>query len=181
MTVLPPAAAPPAEVVLGDGARVRVRPMRTDDREMYARAVAGMSPRSRYLRFASPMPRLNERLLNQLMGFDGDRHVAIGALTADESALVGVVRYVRTADGSTAEVAIGVADLWQARGLGRALLGRIIEHARAAGVAKLTAVCLSENRESISLARWAGFVPTRRSGASTEYELALTGPPAPAA
>src|SRR3954451_10916891 len=72
------------DVVLGDGSSIHIRPLRVEDRAMYERAVCGLSPRSRYLRFAAPMPRISERLLDQMMRFDGARHVVYAALSADE-------------------------------------------------------------------------------------------------
>ncbi len=47
-------------LVLVDGRSVLVRHLRPDDRDMYRAAVAGLSARSRYLRFAAPLPRLSE-------------------------------------------------------------------------------------------------------------------------
>src|SRR5438067_1631570 len=97
------------ELVLHNGRIVRVRPLRATDRSIYERAVLGLSPRSRYLRFFAPVPRLSERLLDQMTQTDGHRHVAYVALTPDEATAVGVVRYVRNGrDPQTGEVAIAV-------------------------------------------------------------------------
>jgi RimJ/RimL family protein N-acetyltransferase len=168
---------PPAheDVLLGDGRGVRIRPLRAEDRAKYARAVAGLSPRSRYLRFAAPLPRISQGLLDQMMDFDGARHVVYGALTTDESAIVGVVRYVERPGDRCAEVAIAVADEWQGRGVGQKLLGRLVEHARQAELDCLLATILSENAGSLRLAGEAGFSFVRRSGASAEYEMCLGG------
>ena len=43
------------------------------------------------------------------------------------------VRYAPNADGETAEFALAVADDWQGKGLGHALLERLCDAARAAG------------------------------------------------
>src|SRR6478672_12663175 len=126
--------------MLHDGRSVRVRELRRSDRELYRAAVAGLSPRSRYLRFAAPMPRISERLLEQMMDLDGDRHVAYAALTPDETAVVGVARFVRTADDpQVAEVAIAIADEWQGRGMGSLLVAALVDRARESGLRSLTA------------------------------------------
>jgi RimJ/RimL family protein N-acetyltransferase len=148
--------------------------MRCEDRAMYVDAVAGLSARSRYLRFAAPTPRISESLLNRMMDFDGDRHVAHAALTRDGSTVVGVARFIRIdADPDAAEVAIAIADRWQGGGLGAALLSTVIERAREADVRRLTATMLSENRGAAALARAVGFSATGHAGIYAEYELAL--------
>ncbi len=169
----------PSQLTLADGGRVRVRQLRPSDRRMYEEAVAGLSPRSRYLRFSAPIPpKMSESLLDQMMRFDDARHVAYAALTPEERTIVGVVRFVRTGESRSAEVAIAVADDWQGRGLGRALLGRVVEHARAAGLDCLIATTLNENRIAARLAHAAGFATSSRDGIYTAFAMRLgTGTP----
>jgi acetyltransferase len=144
---------------------------------MYRAAVAGLSARSRYLRFAAPLPQLSESLLDQMMDFDGTRHVVYAALTPGETRIVGVARFVRAPDPlSSAEVAIAVADDWQSAGLGVALLAMLIERARQTDLRRLTAITLSENRVAARLARSSGFSFARSRGIYTEYELPLVDP-----
>ena len=51
---------------------------------------------------------------------------------------VGVARYVRLdEDPEEAEFAIAIADDWQGRGLGRVLLGELVDAARADGLRRL--------------------------------------------
>jgi RimJ/RimL family protein N-acetyltransferase len=165
------------EVSLEEGRRVRVRPLRPADRERYVKAVAALSPRSRYLRFASPMPKMSERQVDLMMQVDGEQQVAYAALNPEESALVGVARYIRTPERSNvAEVAIAIADDWQGRGLGRMLLTHLIEHARAADLEGLVAMSLSENHVAARLSRRAGFAVAERDGIYVHYEMAFGGP-----
>jgi acetyltransferase len=150
--------------------------MRRGDRELYRTAVAGLSARSRYLRFAAPLPRLSESLLDQMMSFDGARHVAYAAFTPGERSIVGVARFVaRPAPRPSAEVAIAVADDWQGAGLGPVLLARLVERARRTGLQRLTATTLGENRIAGRLARASGFSFVRCAGIYAEYELLLAG------
>jgi acetyltransferase len=167
----------PDRHVLVDNRSVLIRHLRFTDREMYRDAVAGLSPRSRYLRFAAPLPRLSESQLDQMMDFDGTRHVVYAALTPGENNIVGVARFVSVPDPlRSAEVAIAVADDWQGAGLGFALLARLVERARQIGLRRLIAITLSENRVAGRLARSAGFSLTRIAGIYTEYELPLADP-----
>jgi len=164
----------PDRLVLLDGRSVLVRALRAEDRELDRAAVAGLSARSRYLRFAAPLPKMSNSLLSQMMAFDGGRHVAYAALTPDEAAIVGVGRFVRPCDqAGEAEVAIGIADAWQGAGLGSGLLCRLIAHARQTDLGRLTAITLSENRAAGHLACAAGFSLSRYDGIYTEYELPL--------
>src|SRR6478672_12213174 len=106
-------------VTLADGGVVDIRDLTPGDREGYIEAVGAMSDRSRYLRFASPKPKLSAGEIDYLTHADGVKHVALVALDGDRGA--GVARYVVFAPGR-AEVAIGLVDAWQRRGLGRILL-----------------------------------------------------------
>jgi RimJ/RimL family protein N-acetyltransferase len=162
------------ELALHDDHIVRVRTLQATDRAIYARAVMDLSPRSRYLRFFAPIPRLSERLLDQMTQTDGQRHVAFVALTLDESTAVGVVRYVMsTVDPNAGEVAIAVADDWQRRGLGGQLLRQTVEHARLAGLTSLTATTLRENPGAAALLQASGFSAAGASGEYAEHRMWL--------
>ena len=164
----------PYRLVLDDGRSVCIRHLRPADRAMYRNAVEGLSARSRYLRFTAPIPCIGESLLNQMMDVDEDHHVAYAALTPDETAIVGVARFIRTAgDPQAAEIAIAVADDWQGGGLGSALLAKVVERARDANLNRLNATTISENRAATRLVGRIGFSLGRRAGIYTEYELPL--------
>jgi acetyltransferase len=171
---MPPVAKERRAVALDDGRDAHIRPLNATDRARYEEAVAGLSARSRYLRFAAPLSTIGERLLDQMMHFDGERHVVYAALTPDETRIVGVARYVRSPDDpQSAEVAIAVADDWQGHGLGAQLFEQVIERARLARLDSLIATTLSENRVAARLARTVGFSMVRRAGIYTDYELRL--------
>jgi len=160
------------ELNLDRAHRVRIRPLREADRDRYVTAVAALSPRSRYLRFASPQPKLTKHQVDLMMRVDGEHHVAYAALTPDEAVLLGVARYIRAGDNAdVAEVAIAVADDWQRRGLGRILLSRLIDHARSANLERLVAMILGENRAAAELSRAVGFGFTGRDGFFALYEM----------
>jgi RimJ/RimL family protein N-acetyltransferase len=162
------------ELVLHTGRIVRFRALHATDRAIYERAVMDLSPRSRYLRFFAPLPRLSERLLDQMTQADGHQHVAYVALTPDEATAVGVVRYIRDArDPQTGEVAIAVADEWQRGGLGGQLLTQTVEHARLAGLESLTATTLRENSGAARLLQMLGFSAEGASGPYSEHRLRL--------
>jgi acetyltransferase len=162
------------ELMLHDGHIVRVRPLCATDRAIYERAVMDLSPRSRYLRFFAPVPRLSERMLDQMTQTDGQRHVAYVALTVDEASAVGVVRYVLSTDNpDEGEVAIAVADDWHRRGLGGQLLRQTVERARVAGLESLMATTLRENTGGAGVLQASGFSAVRASGPYAELRMRL--------
>jgi RimJ/RimL family protein N-acetyltransferase len=72
------------------------------------------------------------------------------AVTPD-GAVVGIARYIRLQQSSTAEVAVAVADHWRGRGIATLLLQQIAARARAAGIDRLTALCLESNTAVLGL------------------------------
>jgi RimJ/RimL family protein N-acetyltransferase len=162
----------PAATTTGVETSVTIRRLRASDRGMYEQAVAGLSPRSRYLRFAAPLPTLSEPLVDRMMSLDGARHVALAAVT-DQPTIVGVARFVATGEPGSAEVAIAIADDWQRRGLGLELMRRVISSARGLGFRRLIATALAENEGAARLARASGFSVTARAGTQNELELDL--------
>ena len=150
MIPVPPAA--PAELVLRDGSRLVVRSIVPSDKAAIQRAFERLSPESRYRRFFSPLTELSDRDLAYLTEIDHADHEALAAFDPESDDIVGVARYVRTGEGGTsAEASIVVADDWQHRGVGSALLDRIARRARAAGITHFIALVLTDNRDALGL------------------------------
>jgi len=150
------------EIALKDGLRVATRPMRPEDAELEMRFFEGLSERSRYQRFMQYLPRLSPRMLARFTQIDYDRELALVAV--HEGAFIAVGRYSPNSDGVTAEFALVVADAWQGKGLGQALLQRLCETARDAGYRALYGYILQANRDMLDLARRLGFVEESRTG-----------------
>jgi GNAT superfamily N-acetyltransferase len=78
--------------------------------------------------------------------------------------IVGVARYVRTADdAATADLAVAVVDAWHRRGVGRRLMTELIRQARGDGVARVMGTTLVDNHPSHGLLRSLGFEPAASS------------------
>jgi GNAT superfamily N-acetyltransferase len=134
---------------------VRVRPVPPGSAERIVDGVfAGLSARSRYLRYHAPLPRLTDAVRRQLADVDGRHRSAIVAEVVDgaDTTPIGLVELADTGDG-TAEVAIAVVDAWQRRGVGRRLLRAAAEHAEALGYTRLHGRALPENDALRRLAR----------------------------
>ena len=146
-------------VTLRDGSLLRVRPIRPEDAAAERAFVASLSDESRYLRFMHHLHELTPQMLARFTQVDYDRELALVALTGKPGAeqIVGVARYVANPDRESAEFAIVVADVWQGKGLGRALMGKLIASAKRRGFRRLVGAILGINASMQKLVRTLGF------------------------
>jgi nucleotide-binding universal stress UspA family protein len=155
---------------------VSLRPIASEDKPLLAASFERLSEESRYRRFFTSKNALSAAELDYLVDVDHRDHEAIVAVDPSSGELLGVARYVRSSDGpEVAEVAVTVADDWQGRGLGRALLDRLTYHARREGVRRFSALVQSDNRASLELLGRVG--DTRREFYTGEVELVIELPP----
>jgi RimJ/RimL family protein N-acetyltransferase len=163
-------------VTLSDGSVVSIDRLTPADAPLLAAAFERLSTESRQLRFLTPKPTLTDSELRYLTEVDGHHHEALGAIDPSTGQGIAVARFVRDPkDPSRAEVAITAADDWQRRGLGKVLLTRLAERARAEGIARFTALVSSENRNmQILLERLDAPTRITRIGSNVaDYEIEL--------
>src|SRR6266850_1173722 len=153
------------EIALRAGSRVPVRPIRPEDAERLQRFSDGLSEESRYQRFMYHLRELTPRMLERFTQLDYDRELALVALDPSKKDFIAVGRYAPSDDGVSAEFGLAVADAWQRKGLGRAMLERLCDAARAAGYVALYGHMLESNRSMLDLVTALGFVRDARSGA----------------
>jgi acyl-CoA synthetase (NDP forming)/RimJ/RimL family protein N-acetyltransferase len=178
-----------ADVVVSDGGTLHLRPITPDNAEALVRFHAGLSIRTRYLRYFSAYPSMPQRDLDRFSHVDHVHRVALAGWLGGEIIAVGrfdrlveddsADRLVADADpaGRMAEVAFVVADAHQGRGIGSVLLEHLVEIGRELGVTRFEAVVLAENRAMMRVFLQAGFEATRRlegSEVSLEFEIAAT-------
>jgi RimJ/RimL family protein N-acetyltransferase len=153
----------PAELIdvvhLEDSARLVIRPVLPQDRQLMGAFFEGLSADARCNRFLHPVREPSAALLRQFTEVDYDNHVALVAETfADgQEAVIGEARYVRGADLSAAEFSIAVAEPWQGKGLAQLMLVKLECRAAAAGVRRMFGDALASNTKMLALARKAGF------------------------
>ncbi len=164
-------------VTLRHGARVRLRPITPEDRQLLATSFERLSEQSRYRRFMTAKRKLSSAELTYLVDeVDHSDHEAIVAIDPITGVLLGIARYVRSKDDpETAEVAVTVADDWQRRGLGRALLDRLTYRARQEGVRRFSALVLSENQPALGL--FSDLGDSEQHQSSGEVEMMIELPP----
>ena len=162
---------------LHDGSRVLVRPIRAEDRQLETDFIMRLSAQSRRFRFLGDFKQPSEALLDQLVDVDNLQQVAFVALVHDGGHLreIGVSRFAAEPDGRRCECAITVADDWNHRGLGVALLRHLISVARERGFAQLFSIDRVDNLPMRNLVRYLGFTHHAISDEATmvRYQLDL--------
>lgn len=155
---------------------LQTRVLDPSDIEGMAALFAGLSSRSRYLRFMSPIRTVSARTLAYLAAIDHERHEAVGAF--EDGVLVGAAHYFRSAtDPTSAEIAAEVADRYQRTGVGSRLLCELGRIARQRGITRFDARVLFENTAAVSWVRGSGWrAATTLDG--PEIAVALAIPPA---
>jgi acetyltransferase len=147
---------------LSDGSEVEIRPLGPEDKAGLAAGFERLSGLSRYRRFLSPTSHLSAKQLAYLTEVDHHDHEALVAIDPASRNGLGVARYVRSAQNpGEAEFAVAVADDWQRRGLGTALLRQLAERARAEGITRFTGFVLEDNQPMRGLLHSLGEVQQR--------------------
>lgn len=162
-------------LTMPSGQSLVVRPIRHDDGPLEEAFVRALSLESRYQRMLSAGIKVTPEWIDSMTHIDYDRHMAFAVTMklGGSEQFVGVGRYVVDVSGSSADVALVLADAWQGQGLGRRLLETLIEHARAAGLRDVTGVVLATNRAMLRLARSVGFAVNPEPGDATVMRIGL--------
>lgn len=147
-------------VRLRDGTAAVVVPLLPANREALQQEFEHLSPETRFGRFLSPVPRLTDTMLDDLVdAVDEVDHVALVLLVLPEDGTevpVGLARIVRYPDDpDAADVAVTVVDEWQGRGVATALL-EVLLRERPAGVERIVTVISAGNDASLAMLRRLG-------------------------
>jgi acetyltransferase len=150
-------------VTLHDGTRVTFRPVTPDDEEMIADAIGTASRNTLLHRFFIPLRTLPREELRRLLNIDpATGYCLVGEVgQGTHRKLVCGARYVRLTETGKAEIALTVHDTVQGRGLGTAMLKKLIEVARHDGIRTFVAHVLATNEPMLRLLR--RIAPHRRS------------------
>ena len=139
------------------GEELLIRPVVAADTDAMVASFERLSLPSRRSRFFTGVQRLSQTHLAYLTQLDHHNHEAIAAATAATREGIGVARFVRSRERPEhAEIAIAIADSWQGRGLGSALLRRLVQRAREEGITRFTADVMADNRAMLALIRKLG-------------------------
>ncbi|HEX7436525.1 MAG TPA: bifunctional acetate--CoA ligase family protein/GNAT family N-acetyltransferase, partial [Caldimonas sp.] len=138
---------------------ILLRPIRPEDEPKLRAFYAGASPADMRLRFFMVRREVPHSELARYSQIDYDREMTFIALEdgATDDRLLGEARALCDPDNVRAEFAIQVATEWQGRGLGRALLTKLMRYLRAQGTREVVGECLPENPGMVHLARELDF------------------------
>ena len=136
--------------------RVFLRPLREADFSHANEFFAGLSERSKYLRFMVPTPALTADTLCRLAdALHADRAAVTVAIVDHGHAeeLIGGLRVVPAGRAGVCEFALTVVDAWQGRGLGTHLLREALRLARALGYRRIEGSVLAINAQMLKVAQ----------------------------
>jgi GNAT superfamily N-acetyltransferase len=157
---------------------VRIRELGPGDGDVVDVVFAGLSPRSRYLRFQLPVVELSAATRRSLTALDGRTHIALAAFAQDRP--IGIVRIIDLGDGR-GELAVEVVDRWQGRGVGTQLLQAARDRAAEMGYHELVGEMLVVNAAAqAALRRVFGVTRVRRDGSELTITMPVHGKPVPA-
>jgi acetyltransferase len=158
---------------------VVLRPIRPEDEPAHRAFLASIDPEDIRYRFFSFRREFTRESLARWTQIDYDREMAFIATAAGQSGApetLGVVRAICDPDNIRAEFAVLVRSDLKGRGLGRALMEKMVGYLRARGTRLLYGHVLAHNRPMIGLARRLGFAMRQRDSDVLEVELPLDGP-----
>ena len=150
---------------LRDGTLVTIRPIRPDDAPRLQAGFARLSPQSIYLRFLESYKVLTDKQAKEFATLDYQNRMAFVAeiLEDGQKNIIGVARYAMlpSSEPGLAESAIVVIDEYQRRGLGLALMERLVTYARTHGVRVFLATVHHTNSQIMRFIGRSGF-PTEK-------------------
>jgi len=171
----------PEPLTLKDGTQIVIRPIRPDDAEDLQATFQRLSMESIYLRFLSFKKELADEEARSLATVDYTSRMAFVAICKEDERdiVVGVARYalLDNVHPEIAESAVMVADEYQGRGLGKLLLWRLVNYARARGIRYLRGNLQIGNDRMLDLVQRSGLPhKTRYVDGICEVTIALEIP-----
>ncbi|HLX22705.1 MAG TPA: GNAT family N-acetyltransferase [Usitatibacter sp.] len=162
------------------GQRVEIRPVRPSDAGRVAEFAGSLSDETWRLRFFGGRVAITDGMLDRATRVDYRNHLALVA--SSEARMIAGARYVASEGDTACEFAIVVADDWQGRGLGRVMMRKLIEAAKATPFATMVGYVAAGNRGMRGLCRSFSFtdraVPGDMRTRIVELELRARIPPA---
>jgi RimJ/RimL family protein N-acetyltransferase len=174
------AAAYDATETLKNGMAVRIRSIRSDDKERLSEAFRNLEPESIYTRFFHHKKALTDADLKAATEVDFDEVVALVVTIGDKEneTIIGSARYVAFDDAKgqrIAEVAFTVEEDYHGQGIASRLLQHLVEIARQKGISRFEADVLSQNKAMLAVFSRSGLPMVKRSEAGNMHvTLTLT-------
>ncbi|RMF22235.1 MAG: GNAT family N-acetyltransferase, partial [Deltaproteobacteria bacterium] len=165
-------------VTLDGGLTVVLRPIRPEDEAAHREFFVRLHPEDIRFRFFGLVREMPHTQLARYTQIDYDREMAFIATRSEPVAeTLGVARAVFDPDNTKAEFAIIVRSDMKGRGLGKALLAKLIAYCRARGTREMVGQTVPENTRMLELAESLGFSLHQNEAAGT-IDVRLSLPPA---
>jgi len=154
-------------IVLENGERVLLRPIRPEDEPMWHAMLGRCSAASLRARFFSTIRETTHEMATRYCFIDYDREMAIVGIVDDpdtpeeDRRMIGVGRLVADPNHESAEYAILVEDAYQNRKVGTELTSYCLEIAKGWGVQRVNAATSLDNRRMIATFQDQGFELSR--------------------
>src|ERR1700675_3548685 len=132
-------------LVLGDGWRIFVRPIRPDDEHLIRDLLVHVSKEDLRLRFFDSIKEFSPQFIAKLTQLAYARAMAFVAIDEASSEMLGVVWLYSDSIHETGEYAILLRSDLHGRGLGWVLMQLIIEYAKSEGPKQISGEILQEN------------------------------------
>ncbi|CEL97119.1 unnamed protein product [Vitrella brassicaformis CCMP3155] len=165
-----------SKVTLRNNEVVTVRPIRASDEPLLIEFHTDISERSlrqRFFKDVSFAERTAHSRLSQLCNTDYDRGIVLIA-TDDKGRMVGFCAYrKRSLRDTTAEYRMLIRDAAQGKGLGTAMMTKLVEIAKTEGIKTLTATVSKDNTTFTGITKMLGFQTTPIDDKLIEHTLTL--------
>lgn len=151
-----------------------IRPIRPEDAAAHQRLFARLTPEDVRFRFFSAISTLSPERIVRMTEIDYGRELALIAVDQTTAETSGVARLIRSdTDGNDGEFAILVEGAAKGRGVGSALMHRLINWAKRENVAEIVGQILVDNHPMIGFTRHLGFTLTHVPGEADIVEARL--------
>ncbi len=167
-------------VISRDGVRVLLRPARVTDEAALQHLLYSCSDDTLFQRFLGHRGPHPKEALQTLADLSDARNMAVVATPPGSDEVVAIARYDVNPSTGLAELAFLVRDDWQNRGVGTALMRRMVEIAHARGLGGFELTVLEWNAPMLALIRQSGLeVKSHDEGGVYHLtaRFAVAGPP----
>jgi acetyltransferase len=147
-----------------------------DDEDAIAYFLSRLEAEDLRLRFGGGRPPREPAALRRRLGLGDPRSTVL--LSLDTIGAIAGMASLAMASAGMAETAVIVRSDLKRRGVGTALMGRLVRHARMCGLTRLMAMVLYENLPARRLVRRLGFRQIGPLETDLEFELDLDKLPA---
>ena len=161
-------------LVLGDGWRIFVRPIKPDDERFIHDLLVHVSKEDLRLRFFNSIKEFSPSFIARLTHIDYANAMAFVAIDEVSGETLGVVRLHSGSSRETGEYAILLRSSLKGRGLGWALMQLMIEYARSEGMKRIAGQILQENSVMLKMCRELGFKIKTDAEDRGVYHITLT-------